>query len=311
MARVTQPEAEALLDQELSVLNRGFVRLVDYMGGDASIVQAARVSYGPGTKTVREDRNLINYLMRHRHTTPFEMVELKFHIKLPIFVARQWIRHRTANVNEQSLRYSVMPDEFYMPARESIGVQSRSNRQGRSNTDVPEALRERVLDILRTVPEFTYPIYQELLEAGIARELARISLPVSAYTEWYWKIDLHNLFHFLSLRADPHAQYEIRQYAAALAKCAKAVAPHAYGAFEEYTLHATTLSAHETRIVAKLISGRRPTWEDFAYFGESVYAEDGSAEKVLVSRHRELAEKLGAPIVVATEAPLSEVREPA
>ena len=298
MARLTTPEAEALLDQQIPVLDQGFVRLVDYMGGDASIVQAARVSYGPGTRTVREDRNLINYLMRHRHTTPFEMVELKFHVKLPIFVARQWIRHRTANVNEQSLRYSVMPDEFYVPPDAAIGLQSKSNRQGRSTDDVPEKLRRHVIDLLKAVPESTYPIYQELLEAGIARELARICLPVSAYTEWYWKIDLHNLFHFLSLRADPHAQQEIRAYATALSECARAVAPFAYAAFEEYTLHAVSLCGHEKKIVAKLARGEPALWSDFAFFDEPTHGEDGQVNKTLLSRRRELADKLGLVIPV-------------
>ncbi|HEV3312108.1 MAG TPA: FAD-dependent thymidylate synthase [Chloroflexota bacterium] len=299
MSRLTSVEADALMDEPIPVLDQGFVRLVDYMGGDAAIVQAARVSYGEGTKTVREDRNLINYLMRHRHTTPFEMVELKFHVKLPIFVARQWIRHRTANVNEQSLRYSVMPDEFYLPAPDSIGVQSKSNRQGRTVTEVPPALRKKVIDVLRSVPEFAYPIYQELLEDGIARELARISLPVSAYTEWYWKIDLHNLFHFLSLRADPHAQFEIRAYAEAVAACAKAVAPSAFAAFEEYALNAVNLSAHEARIVAKLIRGESPEWSDFAYFDEPTHTQDGFVNRSLTLRRKELADKLDVEVSVS------------
>lgn len=302
MARVTTPEADALLDQPIAVLDRGFVRLIDYMGGDASIVQAARVSYGAGTKTVREDRNLINYLMRHRHTTPFEMVELKFHVKLPIFVARQWIRHRTANVNEQSLRYSVMPDEFFVPAAESIGRQSTSNRQGRATDDVPEEVRRTVLELLRSVPQKTYPIYQELLEAGVARELARVCLPVSAYTEWYWKINLHNLFHFLSLRADPHAQQEIQAYAKALGRCARAVAPFAHAAFEEYVLRGVGLSAHETAVVAKLARGEDVHWSDFAYFDEATYVQAGDVNKTLLSRRRELAGKLGAHIEVADAA---------
>jgi thymidylate synthase (FAD) len=298
MAHVAMPEADALLDQEIAVLDRGFVRLVDYMGGDASIVQAARVSYGAGTKTVREDRGLINYLMRHRHTTPFEMVELKFHVKLPIFVARQWIRHRTANVNEQSLRYSVMADEFYVPDPHTVGLQSRSNRQGRTVEDVPEDLRTHVVNVLRSIPETSYPLYQELLEAGIARELARVCLPVSAYTEWYWKINLHNLFHFLSLRADAHAQYEIRAYADALATCARAVAPFAYAAFEEYTLNGISLSAHEKAIVAKLVRGEQPVWNDFAFFDEPVHTKSGEINRTLISRRQELAEKLGADVPV-------------
>lgn len=299
MIRPSVHEADTLLGEQIPVLDCGFVRLVDYMGGDASIVQAARVSYGAGTKTVREDRGLINYLMRHRHTTPFEMVELKFHVKLPIFVARQWIRHRTANVNEQSLRYSVMPDEFYVPQPEEVGIQSRSNRQGRSVEDVPEALRRHVVDVLRSCPEAAYPLYEELIEAGVARELARICLPVSAYTEWYWKINLHNLFHFLSLRADPHAQYEIRMYALALSQCAKAVAPNAYAAFEEYVLHGTSLSARERVIVTKLIRAETVEWDDFAYFDEPVLSDSGDVNKTLLSRRKELADKLGAPITVA------------
>jgi thymidylate synthase (FAD) len=299
MAHITTPEAEALLDTPLPVLDRGFVRLVDYMGGDAAIVQAARVSYGPGTKTIREDRGLINYLMRHRHTTPFEMCELKFHIKLPIFVARQWIRHRTANVNEQSGRYSVIPDEFYVPCEEDIRFQSQRNRQGRAEEEVPPELRARVLEILRSVPATVYPEYQELIEAGIARELARICLPLSTYTEWYWKIDLHNLFHFIALRADPHAQLEIREYAARLLECARAVAPMATAAFEEYVLGSTTLSYHETAIVRKLLAGESVSWNDFAYFGESVRTSKGELNRTLQSRCQELAEKLGIEIAVA------------
>lgn len=301
MARVATPEADALLDREIPVLDRGFVRLIDYMGGDASIVQAARVSYGVGTKTVREDRNLINYLMRHRHTTPFEMVELKFHVKLPIFVARQWIRHRTANVNEQSLRYSVMPDEFYIPAPGSIGFQSRSNRQGRAVEDVPDELRQRIVDLLRGAVDASYPVYQELLEAGIAREIARMCLPVSAYTQWYWKIDLHNLFHFLSLRGDPHAQSEIRAYAGALADCAKAVAPLAYAAFEAYVLGAIALSAGERAIVTKLVRRNPITWSDFAYFGESISTSGGELNASLRSRRRELSDKLNVDVPVGEE----------
>jgi thymidylate synthase (FAD) len=299
LARVTSSEAEALLDQQIPVLDRGFVRLIDYMGGDASIVQAARVSYGAGTKTVREDRNLINYLMRHRHTTPFEMVELKFHVKLPIFVARQWIRHRTANVNEQSLRYSVMPDEFYVPSKETIGFQSRRNRQGRESEEVPPELRQRVVALLRTNSERVYPEYEQMIEDGIARELARICLPVSAYTEWYWKIDLHNLFHFLSLRADPHAQYEIRAYSEVLIACTRAVAPMAYAAFEEYTLGGTSLSAHETLLITKLLRREPATWSDFAFFGEEERTAEGEVNRSLVSRKKELEAKLGISVEVS------------
>ena len=207
MGHAVNPKAEEILDKEFKCLNAGFVRLVDYMGGDESIVQAARVSYGRGTKTVNEDRGLIRYLMRHMHTTPFEMVELKFHVKLPIFVARQWIRHRTANVNEYSGRYSVMKDEFYIPEPQAIHRQSRRNKQGRANEEVPEELRKKVLETLGSAQRETYREYSAMLEEDIARELARIHLPLSLYTEWYWKIDLHNLFHFLHLRVDPHAQH--------------------------------------------------------------------------------------------------------
>lgn len=248
MAHVTNPDAEALLDKEFPCLNVGFVRLVDYMGGDESIVQAARVSYGKGTKTVNEDRGLIRYLMRHTHTTPFEMVELKFHVKLPIFIARQWIRHRTANVNEYSGRYSVMKDEFYVPDNEAIHYQSKRNKQGREG-EVPSELRQRVLEILTQSQRQMYDEYSHLLEDDIARELARVNLPLSLYTEWYWKIDLHNLFHFLNLRMDTHAQYEIRVYANALAEITKQVVPIAWEAFEDYALKAERFSRLEMCIL--------------------------------------------------------------
>ncbi len=252
MAHVTNPQAEEVLDKEIKCLNAGFVRLIDYMGGDESIVQAARVSYGKGTKSVNEDRGLIRYLMRHMHTTPFEMVELKFHVKLPIFVARQWIRHRTANVNEYSGRYSVMKDEFYVPDLGAIHRQSKRNKQGREIGDVPEELRKRVLDILVSAQVQTYKQYSDMLEEDIARELARIHLPLSLYTEWYWKIDLHNLFHFLSLRMDPHAQHEIRVYGEAIAQVTKKVVPMAWEAFEDYVLGAQKFS----RLELCAISGR-------------------------------------------------------
>ncbi len=221
MAHITNPKAEEILDKEFRVLNHGFVRLVDYMGGDESIVQAARVSYGKGTKSVSEDRTLIRYLMRHQHTTPFEMVEFKFHVKLPIFVARQWIRHRTANVNEYSGRYSIMPEEFYVPEETAIKYQSQSNKQGRDNEEVPPEIRKRVLEILLKEQKSAFDGYQEMLDYNIARELARINLPLSLYTQWYWKIDLHNLFHFLKLRMDKNAQFEIRVYAEKMAEIVK------------------------------------------------------------------------------------------
>jgi thymidylate synthase (FAD) len=253
MAHTTNPQAEEILDKEFTCLNAGFVRLVDYMGGDESIVQAARVSYGKGTKSVNEDRGLIRYLMRHLHTTPFEMVELKFHVKLPIFVARQWIRHRTANVNEYSGRYSVMKDEFYVPEHGAIHFQSLRNKQGRREDDVPPELRQKVLDILSQSQRQLYGEYEQLLEDEIARELARINLPLSLYTEWYWKIDLHNLFHFLRLRIDPHAQYEIRVYGEAMAEITKKVAPMAWEAFEDYILKAERFSRLELKVLAEQI----------------------------------------------------------
>jgi len=229
------------------------------MGGDQAIVQAARVSYGEGTKTVHEDRGLIRYLMRHQHTTPFEMVELKFHVKLPIFVARQWIRHRTANVNEYSGRYSIMKDEFYLPRHQAIHYQSLRNKQGRRKDEVPEELRQRVLEILTASQQKLYGEYEQMLESDIARELARINLPLSLYTEWYWKIDLHNLFHFLQLRLDDHAQYEIRVYAEAMAEITKRVSPLAWEAFEDYALKSEKFSRLELKILSEQLSAESLT----------------------------------------------------
>lgn len=255
MARIVVAEAESLLDKELPVLDRGFVRLVDYLGGDERIVAAARVSYGPGTKTLREDRALINYLMENAHTSPFEQVVLTVHAKMPIFVARQWVRHRTARLNEVSGRYSVLPDEFYVPAAEQVRAQSQRNKQGRAAESLSSEAQQQVIDVLRQGQEAAYGSYQELVSRDIARELARINLPLSAYTQWYWQIDLHNLFHFLQLRLDDHAQFEIRQYASALATIAKAVAPIAFAAFEEHLLYGVRLSrATKGRLEALLRS---------------------------------------------------------
>jgi thymidylate synthase (FAD) len=247
--RIIVPEAEETLDKEFKCLDKGFVRLIDYMGGDESIVQAARVSYGKGTKTVNEDKGLIRYLMRHNHTTPFEMVELKFHAKLPIFVARQWIRHRTASINEYSGRYSVMKDEFYIPDLDDIHYQNKRNKQRRSEDEIPIELRQNVIDILTNKQNEMYKIYENFLEKNIARELARINLPLSLYTGWYWKIDLHNLFHFLKLRMDEHAQKEIRIYAEKMGDIAKKVAPIAYEAFEDYKLKSLNFSRLELDIL--------------------------------------------------------------
>lgn len=260
--RLTSPEAEAMLGLKIPCLDRGFVYLVDYMGGDASIVQAARVSYGIGTKTVNEDRGLIRYLMRHQHSTPFEMVEMKFHLKMPIFVARQMIRHRTANVNEYSGRYSIMPDEFYVPDPEHVSLQSQTNRQGGGEAVSPE----RAADVVALIEEEQRTVrdgYEKMLEWDIRRELARVNLGVSQYTEWYWKNDLHNIFHFLKLRLDAHAQYEIRVYAEAMARIVKAVAPIAYQAFEDYTLKAERFSAPEIEALGRLLAGTSwPTDDD-------------------------------------------------
>jgi thymidylate synthase (FAD) len=264
--RATVPALEELLYEPLEVLDHGFVRVIDYMGDDAGVVQAARVSYGKGTKRVSDDAGLINYLMRHRHTTPFEMCEIKYHVKLPIFVARQWIRHRTANVNEYSARYSVLDKEYYIPAPEQLAAQSQSNRQGRG--DVLEGQEaQRVLDILRADAEQTYDHYAEMLNedeagkvvdesrSGLARELARMNLTLNTYTQWYWKVDLHNLMHFLSLRADAHAQYEIRVYADAMMETLKRWVPLTASAFEDYRMGAAHLSAKGLAVVKRLIAG--------------------------------------------------------
>jgi thymidylate synthase (FAD) len=257
MERAHRVEADRLIGVKLPVLGHGYVVLVDYMGDDAAIVQAARVSYGQGTKSVRDDRGLIRYLMRHRHTTPFEMVELKFLIRLPIYVARQMIRHRTASVNEYSARYSVVPDEFDLPELDEIRRQSARNRQGRGEALPPE-VSERFRSELDRVCREAYRAYTDALENGVARETARLLLPLAYYTEWYWKIDLWNLLHFLGLRLDPHAQEEIRLYAAEMAKIARALAPVAYEAFEEFQLEALSLSRRERVAVRRLLEGASP-----------------------------------------------------
>ncbi len=253
MARVVVPEAEEILDKEFAVLDKGFVRLVDYLGGDERIVQSARVSYGKGTKSFREDRGLIRYLMRNRHTSPFEQVVFTFHAKMPVFVARQWVRHRTARLNEISGRYSVMQDEFYLPGLDEVTYQSSTNRQGRGER-LPEDAASRTIETMRQQQEQAYAGYERLLEAGIARELSRINLPLSVYTEWYWQIDLNNLFHFLDLRLDAHAQYEIRKYAEAMLQVAKTVCPLATEAFEDYVLHAETFARQERDALNTLVA---------------------------------------------------------
>jgi thymidylate synthase (FAD) len=274
MPRISVPAADLELGVKHPVLTHGYVVLVDYMGDDSSIVQAARVSYGKGTRSVRDDRGLIRYLMRHRHTTPFEMVELKFLVRLPIYVARQWIRHRTASANEHSARYSVVPDEFDLPPLEAIRRQSQRNRQGRDKALPPEVAGAFRNDLDRISRE-AYEAYTKALEAGVARETARLILPLAAYTEWYWKIDLHNLLHFLGLRLDPHAQEEIRLYAAEMAKLTKLVAPMAYEAFEDYSLRSMSLSRPETRAVRALLGGAS-TAEACASAGLPILKEDGT-----------------------------------
>ena len=253
MAHSVVPAAEEILDREFRVLDKGFVRLVDYLGGDDPIVQSARISYGAGTKPFREDRGLIRYLMRNEHTSPFEQVVFTFHVKLPIFVARQWLRHRTARVNEISGRYSVMLQEFYVPDGKDIALQSDSNRQGRQTEAVSPELQEEIAGKLSAEQESAYEAYQGLLDQGLARELARINLPLSLYTEMYWQIDLHNLFHFLKLRMDPHAQYEIRAYAETMFGIARRVCPIACEAFEDYALHSVRLSAPEVAVLRRAL----------------------------------------------------------
>ena len=253
--RPTVPALEEMLATPIPCLDHGFVRVVDYFGDDAAIVQAARVSYGKGTRKTSEDRQLIRYLMRHRHTTPFEMCELKLHVKLPIFVARQWIRHRTANVNEISGRYSLFTDEYYVPQPEHLAVQSSDNKQGRGATLSAEEA-ERVRNEIRRESAGAYAAYEGLLnEHDLARELARTVLPVNYYTQWYWKVDLHNLLHFLSLRMDPHAQYEIRVFAEAIGQFVKAWVPMTWEAFEDYRLGAVTMSRGALTVVQRMLAG--------------------------------------------------------
>jgi thymidylate synthase (FAD) len=273
--RPVSEELEKILYAPFEVLDHGFVRVVDYMGNDSSVVQAARVSYGQGTKKVNADKGLINYLMSHRHTTPFEMCEIKFHIKLPIFVARQWIRHRTASVNEYSARYSVMEDEFYIPRVENLAAQSKINHQGRDESRVLSVNeQEKVLEILKQDSRNCYNHYLEMINQdkngnpadatkdGLARELARMNLPINCYTQWYWKINLHNLFHFLNLRADPHAQYEIRVYADIMMDLVKKWVPHSLEAFVKYRMDSKEFSGAAIQLIKRMISGEKITQEE-------------------------------------------------
>lgn len=250
----------------IKCLDKGFVRLVDSMGGDDAIVQSARVSYGKGTSKISQDRGLIRYLMRHRHSTPFEMVEFKFHCKMPIFVARQWVRHRTANINEYSLRYSEARDEFYYPDPNHIEFQSAVNKQGRMG-EVDEDLKKKVQAYFKEISDRSFEIYCELNEAGVARELARAVLPVNLYTEWYWKNDLHNLLHFIGLRSDGHAQYEIRVFSDAMASYVKKVAPFAWEAYQDYAVKGMRFSKIEQSILQRKLPERvlNDIQEDISY----------------------------------------------
>ena len=270
--RVNSPELEKVLYEAIPILDHGFIRVVDYMGNDTSIVQAARVSYGKGTKKVNTDAGLIKYLMRHWHSTPFEMCEIKYHIKLPIFIARQWIRHRTANVNEYSARYSILDKEFYLPISENLASQSQNNRQGRGDVLKGDQAK-KVLDLLKSDAERTYSNYEEMLnerydgtvidenKIGLARELARMNLTLNTYTQWYWKTDLLNLMNFLRLRADHHAQYEIRTYADAMLETLKKWVPITYEAFMDYRVGGTEVSAKGKLVIQKMIKGEEVSME--------------------------------------------------
>jgi thymidylate synthase (FAD) len=273
--RPVAPQLEEILYKPFEVLDHGFVRVVDYMGNDAAVVQAARVSYGQGTKKVNADKALINYLIAHRHTTPLEMCEIKFHIKLPIFVARQWIRHRTASVNEYSARYSIVEDEFYVPKAENLSAQSKINHQGRDESSVLNATEaKRVLEILKNDSSKAYDHYLEMInqdaagatvesdKEGLARELARMNLPLSCYTQWYWKIDLHNLLHFLNLRADSHAQYEIRVYAEVMLDMVKKWVPHCFEAFMKHQKQGKNLAGPALEVIKKMLKGEKIKQED-------------------------------------------------
>lgn len=254
--RETVPAIDDMIGEKLPVLDHGFVRLIDYMGSDRAIVDAARVSYGAGTTHVSDDRTLIRYLVSHRHTSPLEMCEIKAHVKLPVFVARQWIRHRTANVNEYSARYSILASEFYIPSPEQVCSQSTTNKQGRGEMLSPAEASRFIRDTIADAND-AYARYEDHLAEGVSRELARINLPLNIYTEWFWKIDLRNLFHFLSLRADPHAQYEIRAYAdVILDRLVMPWVPLAAEAFVDYQLKAATFSRQQIAMLQDIVSGR-------------------------------------------------------
>ena len=256
MAHCVVPEAEAILDKEYPVLDKGFVRLVDYFGGDQRIVQSARVSYGEGTKSVSQDGALIDYLLRHQHTSPFEQVVMTFHVKMPIFVARQWVRHRTGRMNEVSGRYSIMKDEFYVPAEDKVSPQSTDNKQGRATEAFDKDTADKIISKLEEGQKAAYESYNELIDSGLAREIARINLPLSLYTEFYWEMDLHNLFHFLKLRLDSHAQYEIRVYAEVILEMCRKVAPMATESFINHMNQGVSFSGEEMRALRDVMEGK-------------------------------------------------------
>ena len=256
MAHCVVPAAEEILDKEYPVLDKGFVRLVDYFGGDQRIVQSARVSYGEGTKSVSQDGALIDYLLRHQHTSPFEQVVMTFHLKMPIFVARQWVRHRMGRMNEVSGRYSIMKDEFYVPEADKVAPQSKDNKQGRSSEAFDKETADKIITQLEEGQKEAYENYSELIDSGLAREIARINLPLSLYTEFYWEMDLHNLFHFLKLRLDSHAQYEIRVYAEVILEMCKKVAPMATESFINHMNHGVNFSGEEMEALRALLDGK-------------------------------------------------------
>ena len=256
MAHCIVPEAEAILDKEYPVLDKGFVRLVDYFGGDQRIVQSARVSYGEGTKSVSQDGALIDYLLRHQHTSPFEQVVMTFHVKMPIFVARQWVRHRTGRMNEVSGRYSIMKDEFYVPEAGKVAPQSTDNKQGRASEAFDKETADKIIAQLEKGQKEAYENYSELIDSGLAREIARINLPLSLYTEFYWEMDLHNLFHFLKLRLDSHAQYEIRVYAEVILEMCRKVAPMATESFINHMQGGVNFSGEEMQALRDIMEGK-------------------------------------------------------
>lgn len=296
--RHCSPELEKRLDQPISLLNHGFIRLVDYMGNDSAIVQAARISYGKGTRKRNEDERLIRYLMRHHHTSPFEMCELKLHIKMPIFVARQWVRHRMASVNEYSARYSVLDREFYVPAPNDLSTQSTTNQQSRDqskrfNTDDAAY----ILECIKRDSLQCYESYEDMLNGNeetsrpaLARELARMNLPVNFYTQCYWKIDLHNLLHFIALRNDKHAQYEIRIYAEAIQNLVREWVPLTAKAFEDYVMNGEKLSAQAVELLSRHLQGKKLSyeksnmskgeWRDFNLFLDKLAKKEDKEEKI-------------------------------